>query len=111
MEGLGKAIISAKREGTIQGLKLTQEGDSLTHQQFVDDTMVRGIPTVKEAKDYKQILQDFALAAVTEVSLSKSKVFFSTQTFPFRETSPEFWAFRETIFPPNIREYLSLTNL
>ena len=40
MEGLGKAITSAKTEGTIHGLKLTQEGNTLTHQQFVDDTML-----------------------------------------------------------------------
>eukprot|EP00253_Pinus_taeda_P033852 PITA_33852 len=66
MEGLGKVIISAKREGTIEGLKLTQDRDSLTHQQFVDDTMLQGIPTVKEAKAYKQILRDFSLAASIE---------------------------------------------
>ena len=47
-----------------------------THQQFVDDTMLQGIPTVKEAKAFKQILNDFAMAAGTEVSLTKSKVFF-----------------------------------
>jgi len=85
MEGLGKAITSAKREGTIQGLKLTQEGNMLTHQQFVDDTMLQGIPTVKESKAYKQILQDFALAAGTEVSLSKFKVFF----FQYKECNSE----------------------
>jgi len=48
----------------------------LTHQQFVDDTMLQGISTAKEAKAYKQILQDFSLAASAEVILSKSKVFF-----------------------------------
>eukprot|EP00253_Pinus_taeda_P002599 PITA_02599 len=66
MEGLGKVITSVKRQGTIQGLKLTHEEELLTHQQFVDDTMLQGIPTVKEAKAYKQILHDFALAAGTE---------------------------------------------
>jgi len=40
MEGLGKAINSAKVEGRIQGLKLIQNGDTLTHQQFMDDTML-----------------------------------------------------------------------
>lgn len=51
---------------------------------------------VKEAKAYKKILQAFALATVTEVSLSNSKVFFSIQILQFRETSPEFLGFRET---------------
>eukprot|EP00253_Pinus_taeda_P017364 PITA_17364 len=35
----------------------------MTHQQFVDDTMLQGIPTVKEAKASKQILHAFAMAA------------------------------------------------
>jgi len=51
-------------------------GDALTHQQFVDDTMLQGIPTVKEALAYKQILSDFTKAAGTKVSLTKSKIFF-----------------------------------
>jgi len=75
MEGLGKAINAAKVEGRIQGLKLTQNGYTLTHQQFVDDTMLHGTPTVKKAKAFKQILHDFAMVAGTEVSLTKSKVF------------------------------------
>ena len=76
MEGLGRMINIAKEEGRIKGLKLTQNGDTLTHKQFVDDTMLWGTPTVKEAKAFKQILQDFAKAAGIEVSLTISKVFF-----------------------------------
>eukprot|EP00253_Pinus_taeda_P032242 PITA_32242 len=76
MEELGRAIIAAKKEGRIQGLRLTQNGDTVTHQQFVDDTMLQGIPTVKEAKAFKQTLYEFAMAGGTEVSLSKSKIFF-----------------------------------
>ena len=48
----------------------------MTHQQFVDDTMLQGTPTVKEAKAFKQILHEFAMAVGTEVSLTKSKIFF-----------------------------------
>jgi len=68
MERLGKAISSAKGEGKIQGLKLTMDGDALKHQEFVDDTMLQGIPTVKEALPFKHILKVFALAAGTNVS-------------------------------------------
>eukprot|EP00253_Pinus_taeda_P032768 PITA_32768 len=63
MEGLGNAIKDAIVEGKIQGLKLIMNGDALTHQQFVDDTMLHGTPTIKEALASKQILKDFALAA------------------------------------------------
>lgn len=48
MEGLGQAIKSAKAEGKIQGLKLTMNGNALNHQQFMDDTMLQGTPTVRE---------------------------------------------------------------
>ena len=38
----------------------------VTHQQFVDDTMLQGTPTVKEAKAIKQILSEFAMVAGVE---------------------------------------------
>eukprot|EP00253_Pinus_taeda_P006003 PITA_06003 len=76
MEGLGRAIKMESDEGRIYCIKLTSDGVANTHQQFVDDTMLQGIPTVKEARAIKNILNDFAMAIGTEVSLNKSKVFF-----------------------------------
>jgi len=38
--------------------------------------MLQGTPTVKEARAFKQILNEFALVAHTKVSLTKSKIFF-----------------------------------
>lgn len=76
MEGLGRSIKNAKERGQIKGLQLSQDGEALTHQQFVDDTMLHGIPTVKDALAYKQILGDFGMALGMEVNLSKS-IFFS----------------------------------
>jgi len=48
----------------------------LTHQQFVDDTMLQGIPTVKEALVYKHILSEFSMATGLKVNLSNSNIFF-----------------------------------
>eukprot|EP00253_Pinus_taeda_P035003 PITA_35003 len=76
MEGLGRNIKAAKEEGRIQGLRLTNGGDTVTHQQFVDDTMLHGTPTVKEAKAFKQILSEFDRVAGTEVCLFKQTIFF-----------------------------------
>lgn len=59
MEGLGRAIKGKSVEGRIQGLKLTIDGVASTHQQFVDDTVLQGIPMVKEAKSFKQIRTNF----------------------------------------------------
>jgi len=47
MEGLGRSIKHAKVTGKIKGLLLSENGQALTHQQFVDDTMLQEIPTVK----------------------------------------------------------------
>eukprot|EP00253_Pinus_taeda_P032627 PITA_32627 len=76
MEGLGWSIKHARSTGKIQGLQISENGQALTHQQFVDDTMLQGIPTVKEALAYKQILKDFASTSGMEVNLSKLKIFF-----------------------------------
>eukprot|EP00253_Pinus_taeda_P010332 PITA_10332 len=61
MEGLVRAIKMTSVEGRIQGLKLTTDGAASTHQQVVDDIMLQGIPMIKEAKAFKQILNDFAM--------------------------------------------------
>eukprot|EP00253_Pinus_taeda_P015314 PITA_15314 len=71
MEGLGRSIKHAKAMGKIKGLQLSKNGQALTHQQFVDDTMEQGIPTVKEASTYNKILKEFAMATGMEVNLSK----------------------------------------
>jgi len=76
MEGIGIAFITANAEGRIQGIKLTLDGVANTHQQFVDDRMLQGLLTVREARTIKQILNNFAMVVVTKVSLTKSKVFF-----------------------------------
>lgn len=76
MEGLGGAIKQAKAMGKIKDLQLIENGQALTHQQFIDDTMLRGIPTVKEASAYKNIMDGAARASGMEVNLSKSKIFF-----------------------------------
>lgn len=76
MEGLGRSIKQAKVEGKIKDLELSENGQTWTHQQFVDDTMLEGVPTVKEDFSYKQLLIDFSLATGMEVNLFKSKFFF-----------------------------------
>eukprot|EP00253_Pinus_taeda_P012671 PITA_12671 len=71
MEGLGRSIKHAKAMGKIEGLQLSENGQALTHQQFVDDTMLQGLPTVKEISTYNQILKEFALATEDFVSLKQ----------------------------------------
>ena len=111
MEGLGRVIKMENVEGRIQGIKLTLDGAANTHQKFVDDTMLQGIPTVKEARAIKQILNDFSMADGTKESLNKSKVFSLKLTLIFKETSPRFLGFKGTGYLPTIWAYLSHISL
>lgn len=49
IEGQGRLIKHTIKMGNIKGLQLSEDGQALTHQQFFDDTMLQGIPMVKEA--------------------------------------------------------------
>jgi len=53
MEGLSRSIKSATAIGEITSIKPFKNFPTSTHQQFVDDTLLHGIPMVKEAKAYK----------------------------------------------------------
>jgi len=84
---MGRTIKNAKVLGEIKGLQLSENGQALAHQKFVDDTMLRGIPTVKEAIAYKKILNSFASASGMEVNLSKTIFFSLILTLLFKEPS------------------------
>eukprot|EP00253_Pinus_taeda_P009137 PITA_09137 len=76
MEGLSRTIAKKQVEGKIQGLKPIRSLRATTHQQFVDDTMLHGTPTVKEAVAYREILDLFSQALGMEINFSKSTIFF-----------------------------------
>eukprot|EP00253_Pinus_taeda_P014726 PITA_14726 len=74
-EGLGRFIKRERESGKIKGLKLWGHNLCLTHQQFVDDIMLFGEPTVKEVKHLRKILDIFAEASGLEINKDKSRVF------------------------------------
>eukprot|EP00253_Pinus_taeda_P021341 PITA_21341 len=76
MEGLSKLIAKRKAEGQIKGLQPIRSCPATMHQQFVDDTMLHGTPTVKEAIAYRDILHLFSKASGMEINFSKSTIFF-----------------------------------
>eukprot|EP00253_Pinus_taeda_P022384 PITA_22384 len=76
MEGLSRLIAKRKEDGQIKGLQPIRSCPATTHQQFVDDTMLHGTPTVKEATAYRDILHLFSRASGMEINFSKSTIFF-----------------------------------
>jgi hypothetical protein len=61
--------------------------------------MLQGIPTVKEALAYKQILNDFAMATGMEVNLSKSKIFFFNTNIAIQRNISRILGFQRDSLP------------
>lgn len=48
-EGLGRSLSQENQKNQLKGIKATHQCPTVTHQQFVDHTMLMGSPIVKEA--------------------------------------------------------------
>ena len=59
-ECIGKHIEKNKKDGRIKGIKPSSKSDPFSHQQFVDDTIMGGEASVKEAKAMKDILDIYS---------------------------------------------------
>jgi len=99
MEGLEQSIKNAKDMGKLRGLQISENGSVLTHQQFVDDTLLQGVPIVKEALAYKQILNYFSLASGMKVNLSKSKIFFFSTNIAIQRNISRILGFQRDSLP------------
>jgi hypothetical protein len=62
-EGLSHYIKAHIDNGTLQGLKLSGIHPPVSHNQFVDDTMMMGSTTAREANTIHKILNDFSVAS------------------------------------------------
>lgn len=92
MEALSRLIITAKREGSIRGLKITEEC-YLTHLLFVDDVLILLDGSIQDTSTFNRILKLFALATGMEVNRGKSTItlvgttinesFSASQAFPY----------------------------
>ncbi|GLJ29509.1 hypothetical protein SUGI_0581720 [Cryptomeria japonica] len=75
-KGLGRSFSTALDRNAIKGLKLHRNNPAIMHQKFVDDTLLMGVCTVKEASAFRQLLHSFEVSSSTFVNLQKSKIFF-----------------------------------
>eukprot|EP00253_Pinus_taeda_P033811 PITA_33811 len=74
-EGLGRFIKQEQTTNRIKGLQIWGNNLPLTHQQFVDDIMLFGEPTVREIRQLRRILDLFAEAFGLEINKDKSCIF------------------------------------
>ena len=77
-EGLGRSLKAKIWEGLTTGLRPHEGMQVQTHQQFVDDTMLMGLASIREAKAIKCTLEAFKRASGLEVNKGKSQIFVDT---------------------------------
>ena len=61
-EGLGRMLTHARAQESLKGLTL-HEHTPITHQQFVDDNILLGHPSIQEAISIENILSTFSKAS------------------------------------------------
>lgn len=74
-EGLSFLLHHAVSSHALKGISL-HGLHPLSHQQFVDDTMLFGHPSSQEAKSFKALLCLFSEASGTSINASRSQLFF-----------------------------------
>jgi hypothetical protein len=76
VEGLSHTLKASIRDHSLRGLTPHGISTPLSHSQFVDDTLLMGLSTAREAMCFKDIVELFCEASGMEVNLQKSQVFF-----------------------------------
>jgi len=99
MEGLSRIIRKAKEDILIQGLQPLPSCLTTTHQQFFDDIMLHGTPSVKEALGFKSILNRFILASGMELNLAKSSIFFFNMNLAVQKNLSNVLGFKRCNLP------------
>lgn len=74
-EGLGRLIKNVVQSHDLKGIS-AHGTYAITHQQFVDDNMLFGHPSVSEAHAFKALLDTFSMASGTTINTAKSQIFF-----------------------------------
>jgi exonuclease III len=104
-EGLSRSIQAALRNNLLTGLPLHGLSPPISHSQFVDDTLLMGSPTAREANALSEILQLFSDASGLECNKDKSQVFFFNTPLPIQLHISEILGFTRSSLPS---KYLGL---
>jgi len=78
VEGIGIFIKSTWASSSLKGISISPTSNPLTHLQFVDNTLLMGVPSVIKLLDFKSILDTFMKFSSSLINLSNSHILFST---------------------------------
>ena len=98
-ECLSSLIMSQTERGELKGLKFHDGMTPQTHQQFVNDTMLMGHPSIQEAQSFKKILNLFAKALGLDVDPNKSQVLFVNTALATQRNILRILGFLKGYFP------------
>jgi len=93
-EGLSHSITVDLHANKLSGLQPHASAPPSTHQQFVDDTLLMGLPTIREASSIKTIFLTFLRPLAPPSTLrnprcySLTPLYLSTRTLPDSLISP-----------------------
>ena len=60
-DALNRLVLKAKREGKIEGVKVSSE-EELTHTLFVDDVLIFGVGTKDNVKEFAALIEKYKKA-------------------------------------------------
>ena len=97
-EGLGRSITAARLKNRLRGLSFNNS-PAHSHQQFVDDNMLFGHPSVQEASLIKSILSTFSEASRALINRVKSQIFFFNTPVPTQKAVSQILGFTCAFLP------------
>ena len=99
VEGLGRTCKARQEMGDIKGIGLHAGMNPQTHQQFMEDTMLMGAASVREARAIKNTLDTFKQVSGLKVNKGKSHIFFFNTHSEIRRNINRILGFMEGALP------------
>ncbi|KAH1056305.1 hypothetical protein J1N35_034370 [Gossypium stocksii] len=99
----------AKEKGLLKGAKASRGGPEISHLLFTDDCVLFGEATARGATILKGILKEYENCLGQCVNLSKSTIFYSSNTI--KEEKEEVSLLLRVRSSSNLEKYLGLPNV
>jgi hypothetical protein len=98
-EGLSRSIHAAVENNLLTGLPLHGISPPISHSQFVDDTLLMGSPTAREAFAIQDLLTSFTEASGLDCNKGKSQIFFFNTPLPIQRHISAILGFSRSSLP------------